>query len=332
MGGNLQDQSCRAVRQRVQKRRCMYERAPRSARCRSEPTPPGREPSPPSPPSPPSRTDRTRLVPSPVLTGHVSSLPPYQPDTSRPFPRAAAAAAARVSPPRADPPLPPTPQGPALSRGVRAPPPAAPARPAPPWPAAPSPARAAAALTLCLSHEADVRLRLWLAASWCTRSCNTSSFERAPLPGRAGVAARARARLAARMGGCRAQQQQKVEERYEAGAGRAGSAGGCALMRQISSSRTSAACPGAQRACAAAHTARAAAKRPARRWTRARLAAASALPGASASARPYSSAATCARAAPHPARGPAPPRGGARRWRVERRGRREAGRGLGFRV
>jgi hypothetical protein len=26
---------------------------------------------------PPSRTNRTRLVPSPVLTGHVSSLPPY---------------------------------------------------------------------------------------------------------------------------------------------------------------------------------------------------------------------------------------------------------------
>jgi hypothetical protein len=44
------------------------------------------------------------------------------------------------------------------------------------------------------------------------------------------------------------------------------------LMRQVSWSRTSAASPGAQRACAAAHTARAAAKRPARRWTRARLA------------------------------------------------------------
>jgi ATP-binding cassette subfamily C (CFTR/MRP) protein 1 len=28
-------------------------------------------------PPPPSRTDWTRLVPPPVLTGHVSSLPPY---------------------------------------------------------------------------------------------------------------------------------------------------------------------------------------------------------------------------------------------------------------
>ena len=38
----------------------------------------------PSPP-PPSRTDWTRLVPPPVLTGHVSSLLPYVP-SARPLP------------------------------------------------------------------------------------------------------------------------------------------------------------------------------------------------------------------------------------------------------
>jgi len=31
----------------------------------------------PSPPPPPCRTNWTRLVPPPVLSGHVSSLPPY---------------------------------------------------------------------------------------------------------------------------------------------------------------------------------------------------------------------------------------------------------------
>jgi hypothetical protein len=40
-------------------------------------TPSSRSHSP--PPPPPSRTNRTRLVPPPVLTGHVSSLLPYLP-------------------------------------------------------------------------------------------------------------------------------------------------------------------------------------------------------------------------------------------------------------
>ena len=41
----------------------------------------------PDTPRPFPRTNRTRLVPPPVPTGHASSLPPYQPDTPRPSPR-----------------------------------------------------------------------------------------------------------------------------------------------------------------------------------------------------------------------------------------------------